>query len=171
MNEAAPLRSLALLEDFHIVEGFDCGVEALNAYLKNFACANNKNGSARTYATTKNDRVAGFYTLTVGSVTKEESPQRVGKGLANHPVPVIILARLAVDKNEQGSGLGKALLRDALSRIIAAAEIIGARAVLVHAKDKRARSFYEGFGFEPSPIDPFHLYLLLKDIKKSLGIK
>ncbi|HLF17940.1 MAG TPA: GNAT family N-acetyltransferase [Candidatus Omnitrophota bacterium] len=170
MNEAAPLKAPALLEEFHIVEGFDCGVEALNVYLKNFAYINNKNGSARTYVATRNNRVMGFYTLTPGSVTKEEAPQRVGKGLAYHPVPVIILARLAVDKNEQGGGIGKALLRDALTRIIAAAEIIGARAALVHAKDKRAKSFYERFGFEPSPIDQFHLYLLLKDIRKSLGI-
>lgn len=83
---------------------------------------------------------------------------------------MIILARLAVDKTEQGTGLGKALLRDALVRIVAAADSIGGRAILVHAKHERAKSFYEYFGFESSPIDPLHLYLLIKDIKKTLGI-
>ena len=130
---------------------------------------NNQNSSARTYVAVRGERVVGYYTLTPGSVIKEDAPRRVGKGLANHPIPVIILVRLAVDKTEQGAGLGKGLLRDALLRIIGAADIIGGRAILVHAKDKSAKSFYEHFGFEPSPIDQFHLYLLLKDIKKTLG--
>lgn len=131
---------------------------------------NNQNSSARTYVTARNERVVGYYTLTPGAVTKQEAPQRVGKGLADHPLPVIVLARLAVDKSEQGTGLGKGLLKDALLRIVGAADIIGGRAVLVHAKNSQAKSFYEHFGFEPSPIDQFHLYLLLKDIKKTLGM-
>ena len=85
-------------------------------------------------------------------------------------MPVILLARLAVDKSEKGKGLGSGLLRDALSRVISAAEIIGGRALLVHAKDEQAKAFYERFGFEPSPIDSFHLFLLLKDVRKTLGI-
>ncbi len=108
--------------------------------------------------------------MTPGAVSKAETPHRVGKGLANHPVPVIIIARLAVDKTEQGHGIGKALVRDALLRIVDAAEIIGGRAVVVHAKDAEAKRFYEEFGFEPSPIDLLYLFLLIKDVKKTLGL-
>jgi len=164
------LKSPTLLDLHHDVDDFDCGAEPLNNYLKNFALTNNQNGSARTYVTTKASKIAGYYTLTPGSVTKATTPQRVGKGLANHPVPVIIIARLAVDKTEQGHGIGKALVRDALLRIVDAAEIIGGRAVLVHAKDAEAKRFYEQLGFDPSPIDPLHLYLLIKDIQKTIGL-
>lgn len=170
MNRGSSLSIPALLQKFHSVDNFDCGDDSLNDYLKRFAIINNQNGSSRTYVTTKGNRVAGYYTLTPGSVNKADVPHRIGKGLANYPVPVIVLARLAVDKAEKGAGIGKGLLRDALLRIISAADIIGGRAVLVHAKDKHAKSFYEYFGFEVSPIDKFHLYLLLKDIKKTLGM-
>ena len=166
----SPLCAPAPLGPAHSTDRFNCGVETLNEYLKKYARVNNANGSAKTYAALRGGAVAGYYTLTVGSVRKETAPRRVGKGLANHPVPVIIIARLAVDKTEQGAGLGSALMRDALSRIHLAAESIGGRAVLVHAKDEEARSFYEQFGFERSPIDQFHLYLLLKDIEKTLQI-
>ncbi len=164
------LKNPALLDRHHTVDDFDCGAEPLNGYLKNFALINNQNGSARTYVTTKANKVAGYYTLTPGSVIKSTTPHRVGKGLAAHPVAVIIIARLAVDKTHQGHGIGKALVRDALLRIVDAAEIIGGRAVLVHAKDAQARHFYEQLGFEASPIDPLHLYLLIKDIQKTLEV-
>src|SRR5216110_32466 len=103
------------------------------------------------------NRVVGYYALTAGSVHKHESPQRIAKGLANHPVGVVLLARLAVDVSEQGKGLGKALLFDALKRVEEAADIVGVRAVMVHAIDDAARRFYEYFNFDPSPIDPFQL--------------
>ena len=164
------LRSPLLLDQHHAVDDFDCGAEPLNNYLKNFALTNKQNGSARTYVTIRSGNVVGYYTLTPGSVIKATAPHRVGKGLAGHPIPVIIIARLAVDKGEQRKGLGKALVRDALLRIIDAAEIIGGRAVLVQAKDAQARRFYEQLGFEPSPVDTLHLYLLIKDIRKTLGI-
>ena len=170
MNKEYPLKTPALLEDIHTVDHFDCGVPALNDYLKKFAMINNQNNSGRTYVAARKKQVVGYYTLVAGSVTKQNAPERVGKGLADHPIPVIILARLAVDKTEQGAGLGKGLLKDALLRTLAAADVIGARAVLVQAKDKQTKSFYEHFGFAPSPIDAFHLYLLLKDIRKTLGI-
>ncbi len=170
MSKGSPLSTPVLLQGSHTIDNFDCGNESLNSYLKRYAIINNQNGSSKTYVTTRGNRVVGYYSLTLGSVTKEEAPPRVGRGLANYPVPVIIIARLAVDKTEQGAGIGKGLLKDALLRIIGAADIIGGRAVLVHTKHERAKSFYEHFGFEPSPIDQFHLYLLLKDIKKTLGI-
>jgi GNAT superfamily N-acetyltransferase len=164
------LKSPTLLDRHHDVDDFDCGVEPLNNFLKNFALVNNQNGSAKTYVTTKSGKVVGYYTITIGSVNKETAPHRIGKGLAAHPVPVIIIARFAVDKAHQGHGIGKAIICDALLKIVEAADTIGGRAVLVHAKDAQARNFYEKFGFEPSPIDPLHLYLLIKDIKKTIGL-
>jgi GNAT superfamily N-acetyltransferase len=112
--------------------------------------------------------VVGYYSLTTGAVHKYESPERIAKGLANHPIGVILLARLAVDTQYQKKGLGKALLFDALQRVEEAADIVGVRPVLVHAIDEQARRFYEHFEFERSPIDPFHLLLLLKDIRKAI---
>ena len=93
---------------------------------------------------------------------------RVAKGLANHPVPIILLTRLAVDRSEQGVGLGKAMLKDALFRIASAADIVGARAALVHAIDADAAAFYRRFGFEPSPANDLHLMLLMKDLRMGL---
>lgn len=110
----------------------------------------------------------GYYTLAAASARREETPARVAKGLAAHPVPVILLARLAVDNTAKGKGLGAGLLKDALLRAAAAADIIGCRAVMVHAKDEAAKSFYQRFGFEPSPSDPLRLFLLMKDIRASL---
>jgi len=102
----------------------------------------------------------------VGSVVHEAVPHRVLKGLARHPVPVMILARLAVDIGHQGKGLGQAILKDALLRTAQAAEIAGIRALLVHAKGESARQWYVSWDFDPSPTDPLHLFLLLKDLKK-----
>jgi len=111
------------------------------------------------------DRIVGYYSLAMGAVEHEMSPPRVKKGQARHPVPVMLLARLAVDREEQRAGLGRALLKDALLRTLQAADIAGIRALLVHAKDYEARAWYESFGFEPSPTDPFHLFLLMKDLR------
>lgn len=115
------------------------------------------------------ERVVGYYALSAASVEQADAPTRVRKGLARHPIPVILLARLAVDQSEQGRGLGAALLKDALQRAGSAAGEIGARAVLVHAKDEEAKAFYEHFDFEPSPSDPLHLLLLMKDLLASLN--
>lgn len=164
-----PLNNPAPLEASHDLTAFDCGAPALNDYLRKYALVNHQNQSARTYVTRREDAVVGYYTLAAGSVSREETPARVAKGLARHPVPIILLARLAVDRSEQGKGLGTGLLKDALRRASQAADIIGCRAVLVHAKDHAARAFYERFGFEASPVDELHLYLLMKDLKASLG--
>jgi predicted N-acetyltransferase YhbS len=156
------------LEPSHDVTPFDCGVPALNKYLKSFALQNQRSQAARTYVATRGNTVVGYYTLTAASVRPEETPARVAKGLAAHPVPVILLARLAVDTSAQGKGLGAGLLKDAMLRTLAAAEIIGCRALMVHAKDASAKAFYQRFGFAESPTDPFRLFLLMKDIKASL---
>ena len=104
-----------------------------------------------------------------GSVQPEATPARVTRGLARHPVPIILLARLAVDQGEKGKGLGKALLKDALLRARQVSELVGCRAVLAHAKDAPAQAFYRRFGFEPSPSNELHLFLLMKDIEPMLG--
>lgn len=119
----------------------------------------------QTYVCCKDGAVAGFYSLVVGSVEPASAAARVVKGLARHPVPVMILARLGVDLQHQGYGLGRALLKDALLRTLQAADIAGIRALLVHAKDDAARDWYLHWGFEASPTDPYHLFLLLKDLK------
>src|SRR5262249_10423527 len=163
-----PLNSPVLLDATHDVSAFDCGVTALNDFLKKYALQNQQNQSARTYAAVRDERVVGYYTLAAGAVRREETPARVAKGLAAHPVPVMLLARLAVDVSERGKGVGAGLLKDALLRAVQAADIVGCRAVLVHAKDEAARQFYKRVRFEPSPADEVHLYLLMRNIKASL---
>ena len=154
----------------HDVDPFDCGKEPLDRFLKRHALVNQKASSAQTYVVCRGDgRVVGYYSLVVGAVEHQDAPGRVTKGLARHPVPVMLLARLAVDKSEQGQGLGKALLKDAILRTAQAADIAGMRALLVHAKDDEARGWYEGFDFEPSPTDPLHLFLLMKDLRALFG--
>ncbi len=147
------------------LDGFDCGQAALNQYLQRFALGNQKANSAQTYVACCEGAVAGFYSLAVGSVEPAAAAPRVIKGLSRQPVPVMLLARLAVDVGHQGIGLGRALLKDALIRTARAADIAGIRALLVHAKDEAARDWYLQWEFEPSVTDPLHLYLLLKDIK------
>lgn len=150
-------------------DAFDCGQLELNQFLQRYALVNQRANSAQTYVCCCRGEVVGFYSLAVGAVDPESVPQRVMKGLARHPVPVMILARLAVDKLHQRKGLGQALLKDALLRTAQAADIAGIRAILVHAKDEAARQWYESWEFEPSPTDPYHLFLLLKDLKAILG--
>jgi predicted N-acetyltransferase YhbS len=168
MATATPLQSPVPLETGHDSSAFDCGAAALNDYLRKYALQNHQNRSARTYVALRGNSVVGYYSLAAGSVRREDVTLRVAKGLANHPVPVFLLARLAVDQSEQGKGLGAALLKDALLRSLKGADIVGCRAVLVHAKDQAAQAFYRKYEFESSPVDEFHLYLLMKDIKASL---
>lgn len=167
MNAQAisPVRKLLAIDR---TDRFDCGQPALNQYLQRFAWGNQQAHSAQTYVACSEDRVAGFYSLAVGSVTPSAAAPRVIKGIPQHPVPVMLLARLAVDASHQGMGLGKALLKDALVRTARAADIAGMRALLVHAKDESARQWYLQWEFEPSPTDPFHLFLLMKDLKAML---
>jgi GNAT superfamily N-acetyltransferase len=150
----------------HDVSPFDCGKDELNRFLKRFALANQQAQSAQTYVACQGTTVVGYHSLTFGSVAHEQTPERVKKGLARHPIPVMILARLAIDQHFQGKGLGQGLLKDALERTVRAAEIGGLRAMLVHAKDDSRREFYEHFNFEASPTDPYHLYMLVKDLKR-----
>jgi len=154
------------LQRRHKCDAFDCGSSALNEYLTRFAWTNQQSGAARTYVACRGKRVVGYYSLAFGSIEHEAASPRVRKGLARHPIPIMLLARLAVDVSQQGQGIGKGLLKDALLRTLQAADIGGLRALIVHAKDESAKAFYERFGFESSPLDEFHLMLLLKDLRK-----
>ena len=165
-SSCEPVRKLAASD---VVEYFDCGQPALNQFLQRFALVNQKSNSAQTYVSCHSGSVVGFYSLAVGSVEPAAAAPRVIKGIPQHPVPLMILARLAVDLRQQGVGLGKALLKDALLRTAQAADIAGIRALLVHAKDESARQWYLNWEFEPSPSDPFHLFLLMKDLKAILA--
>jgi GNAT superfamily N-acetyltransferase len=162
------------LEATDLLDSFDCGQPALNDYLQRHAFGNQKANSAQTYVCCEADagntssKVLGYYSLAVGSAEPADSPTRITQGLARHPVPVMLLARLAVDQQHQGKGLGRALLKDALLRTLQAADIAGIRALLVHAKDEATRQRYLQWDFDPSPTDAYHLYLLMKDLKGAL---
>jgi GNAT superfamily N-acetyltransferase len=164
-----PLRIEKLRSD-HVVDGFDCGREELNRFLVRFALINQQAGAAQTYVAVSGGMVVGYYSLAVGEVAYDDAPGRLSKGLARHPVPIMLLARLAVGSAWQGRGLGSGMLKDAMRRTLQAADIAGIRAFAVHAKDETARSFYEHFGFLPSPTDPLHLFLLIKDLRRAAGV-
>jgi len=135
----------------HKIEGFDCGREELDRYLLRYAWQNQQAGAAQTYVGLVDDAVVGYHTLAVGQVAHEEAPERLTKGLARHPVPIMLLARFAVDRRWQGQGVGQALLKDAMLRTLRAADIAGIRGFVVHAKDEAARNFDLKFDFIASP--------------------
>jgi len=156
------------LGGLHFTEPFECGTEPLNIYLKRYASQNQRRGGSRTYVITDlSSRVVGYYTLAVGSIEHAKAPLAIKKGLGQYPIPVIVLARLAIDKSVQGQGFGSALLKDALRRTLNVSREVGVRAVLVHAKGQEAAKWYKKYGFIESPTDPFHLLLLMQDIEKA----
>lgn len=157
------------LQRHHAVDAFDCGRQELNRFLQQHALQNQQSGGAQTYVGLADQTVVGYYALAVGSVEQEHAPGRVKKGLARYSIPIMLLARLAVDRNWQNRGIGAALLKDAMLRTLQAADIAGIRALVVHAKDDAARGFYEHFDFLPSPTDPLHLFMLLKDARRIIS--
>ncbi|MDP1768729.1 MAG: GNAT family N-acetyltransferase [Nitrospirota bacterium] len=154
------------LQPRHAVDSFDCGNQDLNRFLQQYALQNQSSGASSTYVGLADQAVIGYYSLAVGSVEYGQAPERVTKGLAHHPIPVMLLARLAVDQQWQNKGVGAGLLKDAMLRTLQAADIVGIRALLVHAKDTHATGFYQHFDFISSPSDPLHLLILLKDMRK-----
>lgn len=153
----------------HHVDEFDCGAEVLDQWLRRYALRNQQAGAARTFVVTNDEgTVAGYYSLAAGSVDHITATSRAKKGLAGHAIPVMVLARLAVDRRHQGQGIGRGLLRDAILRTLGVSEHAGIRALLVHAKNESARRFYAQHGFESSPIDPLVMMLLLKDAQKAI---
>lgn len=163
--------AVRLLSSEHDTRVFDCGSEAQTNWLRRHALNAQRAESCRVYVACHvgENRVAGYYALAAGSVESSEAPERIRKGIGQYPVPVVILARLGVALGDQGQGLGKALVRDALLRAASAADTIGIRALLIHCESQHARAFYEHIAdFEPSPTDPLHLLLLMKDLRATI---
>ena len=155
----------------HRLDAFDCGEPALDEWLERHARSAHASGSARVFVTTLQDgeTVVGYYALAAAQVGPEEATERTLRGQARaRPVPAILLARLAVDREHQRAGLGRSLLQDVLLRCLEAAEAIGARVLLVHAKNEAAKAWYMQYGFDESPTDPLHLLMLLKDARAFL---
>lgn len=157
------------LERSDLSDEFDSGSPELDTWLRRFAWMAAAAGTARTQVVCDaKGRVRAYYALSPGAVRREHVPARLGRGSPD-PIGVILLARLAVDRSVQGQGLGSALVRDAAVRALAAAELVGARALVVHAADDRAGDFYRRLGFEPFPSDPLHLGVLMKDLRRRYG--
>lgn len=154
------------LDARHQLDGFDCGKPTLSDWLQRHARQAQSGGSARTFVVCDGDRVAGYFSQTVGQIDTLEAPERLRLGMGQYPIPLVILARLAVDLDYQGQGLGFSMLQDAIRRTIAIAEQAGIRALLTHPIDAEAEAFYRRFGFEPTPVRERQLVLLLKDARR-----
>jgi GNAT superfamily N-acetyltransferase len=153
------------LQRKHAVEEFTCGQPELDRFLIRHALQAQQMNSSQTYVGLSDQTIIGYYTIVAGEVRHTDAPERVVKGMPRHPIPLLVLARLAVHNNWQGRSLGAGLLLDALGRTLQVADIIGVRALAVHAKDSSATAFYRHFGFVPSPTDNRHLFMLIKDIR------
>ncbi len=166
MIELRPVRKVEAKDD---LVGFDCGVPALDEWLERFALSDQRAGASVTYVLERGSQIVGFYTLAPHTIESEAAPGRLGAGLPRQrPIPVILLARLGLDRSVQGTGLGGDLLKDVLARCAGAADEIGGRAVVVHAKDAGAAAFYQRHGFVPLEQNPDHLFVLMKDLRASL---
>ncbi|GHC71332.1 N-acetyltransferase GCN5 [Nocardiopsis terrae] len=157
----------------HRAAGFDCGSRAQSDWLTEHALQAHRSGGSRVYvvcdAEDMDFPVVGYYALAAGSIAPAVAPSRLLRGAGKYHQPVVILTRLGVDTRVQGSGLGRALVVDALRRVAVASETIGVRALLIHCESESARQFYLGLArFEQSPSDPMHLVLLLKDLRRAL---
>jgi len=166
-----------LLSAAHDVDRFNCGKDQLDIFLKRYALKNQKLDSSKTYVTcpeSEANRVVGYYSLTFGAVLHKDAPPEVKQGMPGYPIPVMLLARLAIDSGfrppQQNPRLGEALLKDALAKTVQAAELGGLRAMLVDAMDEEVAAFYQRYGFEPSPTDPMHLLLPMAQIRASLAV-
>jgi GNAT superfamily N-acetyltransferase len=163
------VRPPQLLAPQHQLAQFDCGKESLNLWLQRHARQAHASGSARTFVSCSEDEVVAYYSLCAGQLAALEAPERISKGMGRHPIPVILLARLAVAKTAQGQNIGTGLLQDAILRSLTLAEQLGIRAILTHPIDEAASQFYQRFGFIPSPSVEQQHVLLLKDARRSLG--
>jgi GNAT superfamily N-acetyltransferase len=165
-----PLR-VEKLHRTHAVEQFTCGQPELDRFLTRHALQAQQANSSQTYVAVGDSEIVGFYTIVAGEVQHTEAPERIVKGMQRHPIPLLVLARLAVHIKAQDRGVGSGLLLDALGRTLQVADIIGVRALAVHAKDDQAITFYQHFGFTPSPTDARHLFMMIKDIRLAAGQK
>ena len=162
-----PLHAACPLADGHQVADFASGVASLDDWLKRRARANQSSGASRTYVVCDGDRVVGYYALASGGIAVQDVPGRFKRNMPD-PIPVVMLARLAVDSAYQGRGLGRALFRDSAQRVANAADAIGIRGVVVHAISEQAKAFYLALGFDPSPRDPTTLMVTLPDLHAAL---
>lgn len=153
----------------HDASGFDCGVESMTTWIKRYALVSKQSDITQTYILHQRDNhVIGYYALSAGEVNREAAPERIAKRMPNYPIGVIVLTRLAIDTGFPRRGLAATLLQDAFTRVERAADIVGIRALFVHAINDRAREFYLHQGFVPSPIEPLHLMLAMKDLRATL---
>lgn len=156
------------LADHHQIDDFASGVLSLDDWLKRRARANQASGATRTFALTDADRVVGYYALASGAITTVNATGRFRRNMPE-PIPVAVLARLAIDNRQHGRGLGRALVRDAALRVLNAADTLGIRGIITHAISEEARDFYLAIGFAPSPLEPMTLMVTLADLRASLG--
>lgn len=156
------------LEDHHDTENFTCGIEALDVWLKRRAMKNQITGASRTFVACEENRVVGYYVLASSAITIAATTGRFRRNMPD-PIPVVVLARLAVDRTYQSKGMGRALVRDAGLRVIQAADAIGIRGMIAHAISTDARAFYAKVGFDPSPLDPLTMMITLADLNSALS--
>lgn len=167
MGEVTGLSPPEPLADHHEFGDFRSGEASLDDWLKRRARANQVSGASRTYAVCEHKRMIGYYALTSGLVMVESAPGRFRRNMPN-PIPVAVLGRLAVDRDWQGQGIGRALFRDAALRVTHAADAIGIRGIVVHAISHEAKKFYVALGFDPSPREPMTLMITLSDVRAAL---
>lgn len=152
----------------HDAAGFACGVESLDVWLRQRALRNQTTGASRTYVVCEGPQVVAYYALATSAVALVQATGRFRRNMPD-PIPVVLLARLAVDARWAGHGLARALVRDACQRVLQAGDLIGVRGIVVQAVSDRAREFYQHVGFEPSKHDPMLLMVTLADVRAGLA--
>jgi GNAT superfamily N-acetyltransferase len=157
------------LSSTHQIENFDSGIEPLDSWLKRRALGNESEGASRTYVVCAGGVAVGYYCLSNGAIANNIATGKVKRNMPD-PIPVMIIGRLAVDRNWQGKGIGRGLLRDAVLRTLKAADIAGIRAILVHTISEEAKQFYEQYRFTASSLEPLTLMVKVSDVAKSLGL-
>lgn len=168
LTSKVPLSPPEPLNDSHIVAGFECGEPSLDTWLARRAKGNQLSGASRTYVVCRGETVVGYYALASGGIDLDAAPGRLRRNMPD-PIPVVVLGRLAIARSEQGGGLGRALIRDALQRILLAADQVGIALILVHALSERAKRFYLSCGFSESPLDPLVLLARIRDVADARG--
>ena len=151
----------------HDTSAFACGVESLDNWLRQRALKNQGTGASRTFVVCNGFRVLAYYALASSAITAESATGRLRRNMPD-PIPVVVLGRLAIDQSLQGRSIGRALVRDAILRVVGAADAIGIRGMIVHALSDKARAFYEHVGFDPSPLDPMTLMATIADLREGL---
>lgn len=167
MGSGVTLAAPEPLAAHHDTDAFSCGVESLDRWLKQRALKNQATGASRTFVVCEDNRVLAYYALASSAVAAELATGRLRRTMPD-PIPVLVLGRLAIDQSLRGQGIGRALVRDACLRVMAAADAIGIRGLLVHALSPEAQAFYEHVGFESSPLEPMTLMATIADVRAGL---